>query len=102
MFREMLMSGSRPLTSLPTQSKRRSLDVDVAASSSDWQELTTHQNRTYFMHVPTGRGQWNRPSLLAQAQDAVDVDEEVVMRQPVAAQAAGDGGGSAAAEDPAT
>jgi hypothetical protein len=107
-FREMLMNES-PLSraAAPSQSstlaslqtKRPALDdSDSAVGPIDWRELTTHQGRTYFMHVPTGRGQWNRPALLADAQEATGGHEA----KQAAASGAGDGSASAGSDDPAT
>ena len=103
LFREMVMSGSVPATSssLPSLAKRQSVDDGGSSGSVDWQQLITHENRVYFLHVPTGRGQWNRPALLAKAQEAVGADAGVSARSSAAA-AAGDAAVGAAAEDPAT
>ena len=75
--------------------RRELVQGDGAVVSSDWLELTSHQNRTYFMHVPTGRGQWNRPALLADLQQTVEV-------QNVGASAGGGQGVGVVADDPAT
>jgi hypothetical protein len=104
LFREMVMSGSAPATSssLPSLAKRQSVGDSDDGGSVDWQQLFTHENRAYFLHVPTGRGQWNRPALLAKAQEAVDADARAGAPSSSAAAAAGDAAVGAAAEDPAT
>jgi hypothetical protein len=112
LFREKLMaasaashSSSSSSTALPApaQTKRQALGADDGVGeTSDWQELTTHQNHTYFLHVPTGRGQWNRPALLAGMQEAVGVHVGGDERAVASAAGEGQGGSSAAADDPAT
>ena len=109
LFREKLMAASvlsQPSSSSSTavQTKRQALGADDGVGeTSDWQELSTHQNHTYFLHVPTGRGQWNRPALLADVNESNEVCNAGVDERTLAAAAGeGQGGSSAAADDPAT
>jgi hypothetical protein len=90
-----MAASSSPLQPSSNSGRRELVQGDGAVVSSDWLELTSHQNRTYFMHLPTGRGQWNRPAVLADLQQTVEV-------QNVGESAGGGQGSGAATDDPAT
>jgi hypothetical protein len=106
LFREKLMASSSAAAAAaaseqgPSHPKRQALDLhEGECDASDWLELTTHQHHTYFMHVPTGRGQWNRPALLADVQDAAGVHDVGCGGGVASAQGEAQGGG---ADCPAT
>ena len=82
----------------PSLAKRQAIESNGGEGGSDWQELLTHEGRTYFMHVPSGRGQWNRPALLAVAQEEGGAGGSVAQAVDSGAEV---GGGAVVRDDPA-
>jgi hypothetical protein len=95
-FREQLMASSAEGLS---HCKRQAVGIDEGVQDKvDWQELKTDRGRTYFMHLPTGRGQWNRPALLVASQ----LDAEGERAEGAASASVNETISTAAAVDPAT